>query len=88
MEFLGFSKEAPSYNAKTKSWNVVEIECQDDKSFCDTTSKIFNTIKNNNCRAIVANENNERVFVDILDVRYDSSENLVKIWPYSCFVSK
>lgn len=87
MEFLGCSKEAPSINEKGK-WEVLELNYPDEKTFCDATSKIFNSIKNNSCRALVSDHENERYFVDILDVRYDSIGFNIKIWPHFCKNSK
>jgi hypothetical protein len=87
MEFLGYCNEAPVLNGKGR-WDYLEIECPDDYVFNDTTSKIMKTVKENACKAIVADPDNIRYFVDVLDVRYDGQEKIIKIWPHSCGVVK
>ena len=87
MEFLGYSEETPAINNKG-NWEMLELNYDDEKSFCDATSKIFSAIKNESCRALISDQNNERYFVDILDVRYDSIGYQIKIWPHSCKNSK
>lgn len=87
MEFLGYCNETPSLDEKN-NWNFIEIECLDDYSFNDTTSKIFKGVKKDECRFIVSNPDNDRYFVDLLDIRFNSEENIIRIWPHDCWLIK
>ena len=87
MEFLGYCEETPRINHK-KQWDIVEIICPDDYSFNELTSKIFKGVKKDDCRFIVANEDNDRYFVDLLDIRFNAQERTAKIWPHKCWPAK
>jgi hypothetical protein len=79
MDFLGHSS-SPFKRTKGRHWEQVDIYCVNQESFCDLTSKIMSGMKEE-CRFIIADDEGERHFIDVLEVRYDSSENLIKLFP-------
>ena len=81
MEFLGYVDELPSIN-ENKKWDYFEIVFPNEDSFNDATSKIFKGVKKDACRFVIADTYNDRYFLDLLDVRYNSKENSVRIWPH------
>jgi hypothetical protein len=83
MDFLGYSTETPSTN-RNGTWDALELNFQDEKAFCNATSMIFSSLKNSASRGLIIDPDNEKFFVDILDVRYNSIENKIKIWPHYC----
>jgi len=83
MEFLGHCSKNISKNAKNKKWNSIDLEFEDSATFCEATSKLINGFKDE-CRFVIADEYSERHFVDVLDYRFNSSENIIRIFPESC----
>ena len=87
MDFLGYTFEKPA-KAENGNWDMIDMEYPDDKMFNEATGKIIRGFKANNCRFIVADDDNTRYFVDILDVRYDVVKNVIKVWPHDCNIVK
>ena len=80
MEFLGYIEEAPR-KKNSRDWNYVDIQCPDEFSFCDATSKIIRGMKGD-CAFKVADLDGKAYIIDVLDVRYHSTEYLIRLWPY------
>jgi hypothetical protein len=79
MDFLGHSS-SPFKRGRNRKWERVDVYCPNQESFCDLTSKIISGMKEE-CRFIIADDEGERHFIDVLDVRYDSTQNMIKLFP-------
>lgn len=79
MEFLGHFSNDESNNKKSKKIDLVYPTVE---AFCDATSKMIKGFKDD-CRFMVANEDGDRYFLTVLDYRYISSENTIRVFPVS-----
>lgn len=82
MEFLGYFEEEP-VRTNTGKWGYVELGFPDDYAFNDATSKLFKGVEDNDCKFIAASPDNTRFFIELLDVRFNSQEKTMRIWPHS-----
>ncbi len=77
MEFLG---RTTNLLKKTASkWKPIDLVFDNDEKFCEATSKLINGF-NDDCRFIVADKNDERHFVDVLDYRYIPIDNTIRLF--------
>lgn len=79
MDFLGYSSNSFKKDRKS-GWNPIDVYCPNQESFCDLTSKIISGMKSD-CRFIIADDEGERHFIDVLDVRYDSTKDMIRLFP-------
>lgn len=77
MEFLGHFSNTESNNKKN---NKIDLIYPTVEAFCDATSKMIKGFKDD-CRFMVANEAGDRYFLTVLDYRYISSENTIRVFP-------
>lgn len=80
MEFLGYIEEVPT-KKNQRDWNYVEIQCPDEQNFTDVTSKLIKGMKDT-CRFKVNDQDGKSYTLDVLDIRYDVTEYMVRLWPY------
>ena len=83
MEFIGYTYDKPSRTINGR-WDTVELQYPDDKLFNEASGKIIKGMKEGEDRFIMANEENERYFIDVFDVRYNVLNSTIKIWPHNC----
>jgi hypothetical protein len=83
MEFLGHSNESFEFNVESKKWKAITLNYEDVESYCEATSKLINGFKDE-CRFVIANEEGDRHFVNVLDYVYDTKNNKIKIFPEYC----
>lgn len=86
MEFLGYVEESPRRNRKGE-WNCIELEYETSDEFNDATGKIVRG-QQKDWKYIIADENNVRYFVELLEARYDIIENVIKLFPNNCWKTK
>ncbi len=77
MEFLGHFINNKSKNKKN---NTIDLTYTTVDAFCDATSKLIEGFKGD-CRFMVANDEGDRYFLNVLDYRYVTSENTIRIYP-------
>lgn len=78
MEFLGHTL---SLIKKTKAkWEPIDLVFESEEKFCEATSKLINGF-HDECKFIVADKDDERLFVDVLDYRYVSVDNTIRLFP-------
>jgi hypothetical protein len=87
MEFLGHTSSKVKKNTKTNKWNSLNVKFEDSEAYCEATSRLINGFKDE-CRFVVADENGDRYFVDILEYRYDTLNNTIKLFPEECRIVK
>jgi hypothetical protein len=85
MEFLGYTENA--FTRTKKNWKPINLVYENEEKFCEATSKLISNFKDE-CRFIIADSNDERHFVDVLDYRYDSLQNTIKVFPENVRVVK
>jgi len=85
MEFLGHTLN-PIKLTKSK-WEPIELVFENNEKFCEATSKLINGF-HDECRFVVADKNDERHFVDVLDYRYVSVKNTIRLYPENVRVIK
>jgi hypothetical protein len=78
MEFLG--KTENLFKKEKTKWKPIDLVFENDEKFCEATSKLINGF-NGECNFVVTGRNNEKYFVDILDYRYISTDNTIRIFP-------
>ena len=83
VEFLGHTSDSFSKDYETNKWDYIDIFYPNQENFCDVTSRLINNMKDD-CRFIVVDEEGERHFVNVLDVRFDSIENKIRVFPEDC----
>ena len=76
MEFLGHFTST----SKNKKNNTIDLEYSNSEAFCEATTKLMSGFKGD-CRFMVASDEGERYFLNILDYRYVSTENRIVVWP-------
>lgn len=76
MEFLGHFTEVKTNNKK----RAIDLCYPTVEQFCDSTSKLIEGFKDD-CKFVVANEDGDRYFLTVLDYRYISEENTIRIFP-------
>ena len=77
MEFLGHFTNNKS---KDKKNNSIDLVYSTVELFCDATSKMIQGF-NGDCRFMVANDDGDRYFLNVLDYRFISKENTIRIYP-------
>lgn len=85
MEFLGHTL-SPIRKSKAK-WEPIDLVFENEEKFCEATSKLI-TGFHDECRFVVADRNDERHFVDILDYRYVSVDNTIRLFPENVRIVK
>lgn len=87
MEFLGYIKKVPGIK-ESKKWEYVELQFPNEGLFNDCTSRIFKGIKNNESKFVVADSENDRYLLELLDIRYNAQKLTIRIWPHSFWKPK
>ena len=82
-EFLGHSLDRFRKDRDSGKWDDINIYHQTQESFCSATSSLLNNLKDD-CKFVIANEEGERYFVNVLDYRFDASENKIIVFPENC----
>jgi hypothetical protein len=85
MEFLG-QTVSPFKEVKTK-WEPIDLVYENEEKFCEATSKLINGFRDE-CKFVVSDKNGERHFVYVLDYRYISKYNTIRIYPENLRVVK
>lgn len=85
MEFLGHTLSPLKKTGK--KWSHIDLTFDNEEKFCEATSKLISGFKDE-CRFIIANKHDERHFVDVLDYRYISNDNTIRIFPENVRVVK
>ena len=88
MDFLGYCDEAPTFNYKKQKWNYVQLDYPDNQKYNNAISAIFKGIKHNDSRFYVADPDNEKYNIILLDVRFNTEKKMIRIWPHECWPSK
>lgn len=79
MEFLGHFTNKTK-NKKNNTVDTIDLEYTTQEAFCEATTKLMAGFKGD-CRFMVANDEGERYFLNILDYRYVSADNKIIVWP-------
>jgi len=79
MEFLGHFTNKTK-NKKNNNVRTIDLEYTTQEAFCEATTKLMTGFKGD-CRFMVANNEGERYFLNILDYRYVSADNKIIVWP-------
>lgn len=83
MDFLGNSLKEIKISSNHKNSNPIDLFYDKVEDFCEATSKLINGF-NDSCRFLIESSDSEKYVVDILDCRYNSAENSIRIFPESC----
>ena len=83
MDFLGNSLKQIMLSSNHKNSNPIDLYYDSVEDFCEATSKVIN-ILNDSCKVSVADSENEKYIIEILDYRCNSKENSIRIFPESC----
>jgi len=87
MEFLGHTSSRIQKNTKTNKWNSLNVSFESSEDYCEATDKLIAGFKDD-CRFVVADDSGDRYFVDVLDYRYDTLNNTIKLFPEDCRIVK
>lgn len=77
MEFLGHFSNSKIKNKKNSS---IDFVYESVEQFCEATSKMLKNFKGD-CKFMAADENGERHFLAVLDYRFISTENTIRVFP-------
>jgi len=85
MEFLGYTVDI--VRKSRNKWNQIDLVFDSQEKFCESTSKLLSGFKDD-CRFVIADIDDVRYFVNVLDYRFSSKENIIKIFPEQVRVVK
>jgi len=83
MDFIGNSLKPINTGSNYKNLNPIDLVYQTQEEYCESTSKVINAL-NSSCRVGLLDSDSKKYVVEILDCRYDTSENRITIYPESC----
>lgn len=83
MDFIGNSLKPIVTGSNYRNLNPIDLVYQTQEEYCESTSKVINAL-NSSCRVGLLDSDSKKYVVEILDCRYDTSENRITIYPESC----
>lgn len=79
MEFLGHFESTLVRNAKTRKLNHIDLVFEDVESYCESSDKLIKNFKDE-CKFVVADENGERHFISVLDYRFNTKNESIRLF--------